>query len=467
MATVTENGGQIERHAIEQVPAAERHGKPWHLFTLWFSCNVQVTALVTGALAIVLGLDLKWAVISIIVGNLVGGVFMAYHSIQGPRMGVPQMVQSRAQFGVIGNILPLIIVLLMYMGFAIEGGVIAGSAIAGFLHIPNDVAIILFNTVLLLVAFFGYNLIHAASRVIAVISGLACLALFIELWTSLPAHTVGTAVNAGNILLVISIFVSWQITWAPYVSDYSRYLPESTPAKATFWWTYIGSAVGGSWIMIVGAFAAAVSSSTLNADPIGFLGHRFPVIAALMIPALLLGLVPAGAEGPYSAFLTCVSGISPKGKLRAPVLGRALFIIAFTIVVTGLAIKLSANVLGTVENITLFLLYLLAPWTAINLTDYYFIRRGHYDIPALFEVSGKYGAFNWGAILIYIGAIAIEMPFVNSSLYVGPLVKYLGGADISWLVGLIVAGGAYYLYASSRLRMQASSLSNGFNKAAS
>lgn len=467
MAKITDNGGQIERHAIEQVPAAERHGKPWHLFTLWFSCNVQITAIVTGALAVVLGLDLKWAVISIIAGNLIGGVLMAYHSIQGPRMGLPQMVQSRAQFGVLGNVLPLIIVLLMYMGFAIEGGVIAGPAIAGFLHIPNYLAITLFNVVLLLVAFFGYNLIHAVSRIIAVISGLACLALFIELWMNLPAHVVGTAVNPGNILLVVSIFVSWQMTWAPYVSDYSRYLPENTPAKATFWWTYLGSAVGGSWVMIIGAFAAAVSSSALNADPIGFLGHRFPLITGLMIPALLLGLVPAGAEGPYSAFLTCVSGISARGRLRSPVMGRALFIVGFTVIATALAITASSNVLGTVENITLFLLYLLAPWTAINLTDYYFVRRGHYDIPALFDVHGEYGSFNWGTIAIYLAAIAVEMPFINSSLYVGPMVDHLGGADISWLLGLIVAGGAYYLYASSRRRLRASRPNAGFNKATS
>lgn len=456
MSTAADNSPQIERHAIEHVPAAERHGKPWHLFTLWFSCNVQMAALVTGALSVALGLGLTWAVISIIAGNAIGAVFMAYHSVQGPRMGVPQMVQSRAQFGVLGNVLPLITVLLVYMGFAVEGGVIAGPAIAGFLGIPKDLAIAVFNLVLLLVAFFGYDFIHAASRVIAVISGLVCLALFIELGMSLPAEIPGTAVNEGNILLAISIFVSWQITWAPYVADYSRYLPENTSAKATFWWTYLGSALGGSWIMIVGAFAAAVSSSALNADPIGFLSQRFPLIAWLMVPALLLGLVPAGAGGPYSAYLTCVSGISARGTLRFPILGRAAFTIAFTVIVTVLAITASSNVLGTVENITLFILYMLTPWTAINLTDYYFIRHGHYDIPALFEIPGKYGAFNWGAIVIYLVSIAIEMPFVSASLYVGPMVKHLGGADISWLVGLVVAGGTYYLYASVRLRRQAS-----------
>jgi len=215
---------------------------------------------------------------------------------------------------------------------------------------------------------------------------------------------------------------------------------------------------------MVGAFAAAVSSRALNADPVGFLGHRFPLIAGLMIPALLLGLVPAGAEGPYSAYLTCISGVSPSGKLRSPVVVRASFVIVFAIIATALAISASSNVLATVENITLFLLHLLAPWSAINLTDYYFIRRGNYDIPALFAIDGKYGAFNWGAVIIYTASIAIEMPFVNSSLYVGSLVKHFGGADISWLVGLIVAGGSYYLYASSGSGLATSKPKAAFNK---
>jgi nucleobase:cation symporter-1, NCS1 family len=105
-------------------------------------------------------------------------------------------------------------------------------------------------------------------------------------------------------------------------------------------------------------------------------------------------------------------------------------------------------VLSTVENITLCLLHLLAPRSAINLTDYYLIGRGKYDIPKLFAIDGRYGLVNWGTVFIYIASIALEMPFINSPLYAGPLVKHLGGADISWLVGLIAAGGCYYLDAS-------------------
>jgi nucleobase:cation symporter-1, NCS1 family len=38
------------------------------------------------------------------------------------------------------------------------------------------------------------------------------------------------------------------------------------------------------------------------------------------------------------------------------------------------------------------------------------------------------------------------VPFLDQTLYVGPMVKVLGGADISWIVGFVVAGGAYLIF---------------------
>ncbi|MGH3068117.1 MAG: purine-cytosine permease family protein [Streptosporangiaceae bacterium] len=335
----------------------------------------------------------------------------------------------------------------MYLGFAIEGGIVAGDALAGWLHVSTDLDIVVFNVILLVIALIGYNLIHLVSRVITIISGIVFLALFIELAMHVPAGFKGTSDTAGTVLLAISIFVAWQVTWAPYVSDYSRYLPENTPPRATFGYTYIGSALGATVVMVIGALAAAISSTGIDTDAIGFLGHRFPAISALIIIALLLGLVPAGAEGPYGAFLTAWSAVSASGKARSIPLIRTAFVTAFTAVATLLAILAGANVLSTFENITLFLLYLLVPWTAINLTDYYLVRRGNYDVGAMFDKNGKYGRCNWVALVIYAVSIGVEIPFINSTLYVGPLVKHLGGADIAWIIGIVVASVLYYVYA--------------------
>lgn len=442
------HGDSIEQHSIDYVPAEERHGKPWHLFTVWFSSNVQITAFVTGVLAVTLGLDLPWAIATILIGNLVGAVFMAYHSIQGPRLGVPQMIQSRAQFGFLGTLLPVVIVLCMYIGFGIEGGVITGQAFANWAHISFTWSVIIQGAVPAVIAIVGYKIIHLSTRVVSVISGLLFFALTIALSFHLPEHLPsGPTPSFGTVLLVISIFVSWQLTWAPYVSDYSRYLPEDTPSRTTFLWTYAGSALGSSWVMILGAFAATISAKAVGNDAVGMLGQQIPSLSSAILLAIVIGIVPAGAYGYYGMYLTAISAFSAKGHGSATPLVRAVFIVvsaALTIAATLLA---SGHILSAVQNITLFLLYLLVPWTAINLTDYYFVRRGHYDVSELFRPRGKYGLVNWPAVIVYLVAIATQIPFISSTLYTGPMVAYLGGADISWIVGLVVATVLYLAYA--------------------
>src|SRR5579884_2384352 len=97
---------QVEQRSLDYIPERERHGRPVGLFAVWFAANMQVTTIVTGALGVILGLSLPWAMVALVIGNGFGAVFMALHSAQGPKLGVPQMIQSRAQFGFHGAILP-------------------------------------------------------------------------------------------------------------------------------------------------------------------------------------------------------------------------------------------------------------------------------------------------------------------------------------------------------------------------
>ena len=46
----------------------------------------------------------------------------------------------------------------------------------------------------------------------------------------------------------------------------------------------------------------------------------------------------------------------------------------------GVVARLPANYLTNFNNFVLLILYFLIPWTAVNLVDYYFVRRGHYAI---------------------------------------------------------------------------------------
>jgi NCS1 family nucleobase:cation symporter-1 len=42
----------------------------------------------------------------------------------------------------------------------------------------------------------------------------------------------------------------------------------------------------------------------------------------------------------------------------------------------------------------------------------------------------------------------VQLPFANTSLFVGPYANYIDGVDLSWLVGLLVTVPLYYCLAT-------------------
>ena len=163
----------IEKHTIGYVPPEDRHGKVRDLFTLWFGTNIAPLPVVTGAAGItVFNLNLFWCIIAIIVGHLVGGVFMALHSAQGPQMGIPQMIQSRGQFGSYGALIVVVIAAVMYLAFFASNIVLAGQSLHGiFDGVPVSAGIILGALGSGLICVIGYRFIHALNKIGTVVLG--------------------------------------------------------------------------------------------------------------------------------------------------------------------------------------------------------------------------------------------------------------------------------------------------------
>jgi nucleobase:cation symporter-1, NCS1 family len=90
------------------------------------------------------------------------------------------------------------------------------------------------------------------------------------------------------------------------------------------------------------------------------------------------------------------------------------------------------------------LLYLFTPWTAINLIDFYIVRRGHYSVREIFNPQGLYGRWSWRGLLAYAVGFVSMIPFFSTGIYKGPVAVALGGADIAMLIGLSVASGVYW-----------------------
>ncbi len=120
------------------------------------------------------------------------------------------------------------------------------------------------------------------------------------------------------------------------------------------------------------------------------------------------------------------------------------------LVAGAIALLASANFLENFRNFVLLLLMVFTPWSAINLTDYYLVSKEKVDIPALYDPRGRYGRWDGAALTTYPVGVLGQVPFLAQALYTGPVTEALGGADISWMVGLVVPAVMYYAWASRR-----------------
>ena len=142
---------------------------------------------------------------------------------------------------------------------------------------------------------------------------------------------------------------------------------------------------------------------------------------------------------------TIVSGF--RRGLRISVWHRFIYIVAMVGVSALLALTGRHSFLQSFESFILCLLAVFTPWSAINLIDYYCFTRSRYDVPALSDPNGRYGRWNKTGIVIYLIGILVQIPFLSTAFYTGPLVEPLGGVDISWIIGLLVPGVLYYAFA--------------------
>ncbi|HXY44271.1 MAG TPA: cytosine permease [Acidimicrobiales bacterium] len=443
----------IEQYTISHIPENRRYGEASSLLPFWFTANTSAFTIVLGAVGVELGLSLAWSIVAIVVGSVVGGVFMAYHSAQGPKLGLPQLIQSRAQFGFYGSLIPNFLIWIIFFGYIVGENVLASQALGPLIHVTFAEALALSSFVTWLVVVFGYRIMHDLNRVVAVLSLVLFAVLLVRLGQHLPhVHYTAAPFKFSVFLLATSIFASGQVGWAPYVSDYSRYLPVDTSVARSFWYTYAGSVVSAILFAGLGAVAGVVALNSINSDSVGYLAGLVPAAQWLIILVLLSSIVAGNAINLYSPLVSGLALVSKSGGRAPGALVRAIGTALIMAITSIVAIGVSSNFLVDLSDFAAFLLYIVVPWSAINLVDYYFVRHGNYSTADILSVDGRYGRFNVKAVALFLVGIGAEVPFMNASWpkFEGPVASSLGGADISWIVGFVVTGTLYYL-ASRRL----------------
>ncbi|QEU40822.1 cytosine permease [Raoultella planticola] len=441
--------GITESRSIDYIPDHERHGHPFSQFTLWFGGNLQITAIVTGALAVVLGGDVVWSLIGLLVGQVLGAAVMSLHALQGPRLGLPQMIISRAQFGVFGAVVPLVLVCVMYVGFSASGTVLAGQAMARLLSISDVAGMLLFSTIIIVIAVLGYRVIHKLGKVASVVGVLAFVYLFVTLLLSanLPAIAQNNHFSLPMFLLAVSLSSSWQIAFCPYVSDYSRYLPRNVSGAKTFLCVFSGTVLGTQASMTLGVLTAAIAGSAFSGHEVSFIVGlgKSQLMAMVIYFAICFGKITFTTLNAYGSFMslsTIVSGFRRQAALSKR--ARILFVVLMVAISCVIALLSEPAFLKNFTHFLLFLLAFFVPWSAIGLTDYYLISAGAVDIPALSDPQQRYGYWNLYAIAVYIVGVLIQLPFIENPLYHGSLTWLFAGNDVSWIIGWFGTGVLYY-----------------------
>jgi NCS1 family nucleobase:cation symporter-1 len=432
----------IETRSIDYIPESERHGNVFSQFTLWFGGNLQITAIVTGALTVVLGGDVVWSLIGLLVGQILGAGIMALHAVQGPRLGLPQMITCRTQFGVYGAVIPLVLVCVMYIGFSASGTVLAGQALAHLTNISDRAGILGFGAIIIVVATLGYRLIHGLGKVASVVGVLTFIYLFFRLLleNDIGALLSNNHFSLANFLLAMSLSSSWQIAFCPYVSDYSRYLPRNVSAGKTFFAVFAGTALGTQLSMTLGVIAAALAGKAFSGNEVGYivgLGSS-GTLALVLYFSICFGKITFTTLNAYGSFMsltTIVCGFRQTATISKA--GRITFIVCMVLISCAIAMLSAPSFLKSFTQFLLFLLAFFVPWSAMNLMEYYFITRGHIDIPALSDPNGRYKRWNLLGIATYVAGVLIQLPFISNGFYSGSLVYLFEGNDISWIIGWV------------------------------
>jgi len=438
--------GKVETHGIDAISAAERHGRPRELGFLWAGAFTNYASLFTASLLTTyFGLGVWDGLAATVLGTVAAAVILGLLSNTGPRSGLPQILFTRGIFGRRGSYLGAALTLFLAVGWFAVDCVIAAQAGAQLFGGGNRLItfglVILIAAISVAVAVYGHGTIKVLETYGAVIFAALAAILFILLapefrWGHGPS--VSGADYPGAFVLGFMTCFALVASWYPFASDYSRYLPASSPTRSVTIWPIAGVAVP---MVLLGLFGLLLPTidAKLAADQ-GVLAvisaHAPAWVAVPFFVFVVVGEIWANYLDVYTAGLvTLTMGIRLQRwqtALGCGILGTALA--AYAVLVTDLHVAY--------EDF-LILTYLWAPaWAAVVLLTFF-----------VFEGNARPRL----AMIAWLTGTAVSLLFVNytnlfsnlgastpSHYFNDGLVGGLHGADASGLISIAVAAAVYW-----------------------
>jgi NCS1 nucleoside transporter family len=457
MATPDTAELRADVHSIEPIPERDKDSTGPQQMWIWAGANIAPINWALGALGIVLKLGLWETIAVIVLGNLVGCAIFAAFTVMGHKTGVNQMVLCRSAFGRRGAYLPSALMFLMTLGwigvntyFPVKIAV----AILGQFGIPdtwlvNLVVVTVVMVLQVLIGLYGFYAIRTFEKYTVPVTAAIMLLMSFLAWTrpgvvnwGLTSSLPPGAQVAMLTLLMTAIGVGWGISWVTWASDYSRFVPRTVPSRSVFWYSYVGMFVPTVWLAILGATLASV---TLDTDPAKMVSAVFGGVMSLLVLLMVLhGPIATNILNVYSAALAALSmGVRLSRTAMALIAGGVGYVVTIYFVFQPSFAK-------AFDNWMISLLLWMSPWAGVVLADFFIKRKGRIDVNELYREAERsaYGDVNWAGIIAFVLGLIAGWLFQDGLVPAlqGPIsTRLLGGADLSWLAGIVVAGAAYLI----------------------
>jgi NCS1 nucleoside transporter family len=450
----------MDPHGIEPIPDADRDSTPVQQFWIWAGANIAPINWVLGALGIVLGLSLIETILVVTIGNLAGCALFGLFCVMGHRTGVNQMVLSRSAFGRRGAYVPGVAQLLLTMGWVgvntwvvldLVLGVLDELGVSGGTGLKYVIGFLLM-AVQAVIAIYGFYLIRTFEKYTVPVAAVIMVVMSVLAWTKSDVTWSKSTVHGADKFTSISqlltaIGIGWGISWFTYSSDYTRFVARRYSDRQVWLATALGMFVPTVWLATLGA---TIASSGTDTDPSKLVASVFGVMTIPVLLLIMHGPVATNILNLYSCSLAALSiGLRTarwKVTAAAAVVGSGVLI----------AFIQSESFATSFDNWIASIIVWISPWAGITLVEYFVLRRGKVDVPALYEPPDRspYGDVNWPAIVSLVVGLAAGWAWQYGLVgpLQGPIAKALGNTDFSWAAGMLVAGGLYWVLAAARVR---------------
>jgi purine-cytosine permease-like protein len=242
-----------------------------------------------------------------------------------------------------------------------------------------------------------------------------------------------------------AVIASGPISYLYNGPDWVRYLPSATSARKVFVNVTLSAGLPAVALCMMGAMLASRGDMT---DPVGGVAPFVPGwVFLIYIVAAIGGSVANNVVTYYSSGLAIQSIGIPLHRYIATALD--------TVIATGIVLYILfvQDFTSVLNDFVAMMIVWLAPFAGVWLTDG-MLRRWHYDPEAVHATRRDQHSEYWGwngmnprGYAALIAGIVACLLTVNAPIFKGPISRLLGGADLTWIVGFLVAGGTYYALA--------------------